>query len=340
VIVSPGALNDAPSGVYLTCDSMRHGDLSEILSAYATHLSETRGYAEGTRKAYLGAARQLVELIQVRPEAILITQGAGWEAVDKRALEIFLNHLRDSRAWSPATLAAHLRALRALFGWLKMTGRVARDPTQGLRISAERRGTSPPEGDEARIRTLLGALEAGLAGARLGLLVELTYGAGMRPVHVYDVREMRCWREEGRISVRTGQGEVELLLTPAGIARAETYLALRQAALQRKGRGGGKAEIETPEEAPFWVGARGRGLGGAALGKQLRAAMRRAGLSGGAADLRRLAARHFRERGADLRSVQKFLGTRRLGALQHYGSADFRGVSASLRHIHPRHGQD
>ena len=307
---------------------MQYGDFSEILPAYATHLAGVRGYSEGTCKAYLAAARELLEVLQSRPHALLLAPDTGLASVDKRALEIHLNHLRDARAWRPATLAAHLRALRALFDWLVRSGRVPADPTRGLRIGAERRTSSLPEGDEGRIRALFALAGAGLAGAQLGLLLELIYGGGMKPVQAYALRGLRCDPVQGMVHALSAEGERALPLAPEGIARAEAYLARRQdtvAALEDAG-----------ESAPFWIRAQGRGLGAAALGKQVRAAMARAGLAGGAADLRRLAARHFRARGADLRSLQRFLGARRLGGLERYGHTDFRGVAEQLRRLHPR----
>jgi site-specific recombinase XerD len=71
--------------------------------------------------------------------------------------------------------------------------------------------------------------------------------------------------------------------------------------------------------------------------------MVRAGLQGGAATLRQLAARHFRARGADVRSLQRFLGARRLGGLERYSprargreAETLRRVAEALRRVHPR----
>jgi site-specific recombinase XerD len=312
---------------------MQRIDFSEILSAYATHLAETRGFAEGTCKAYVAAARELLELLQARPHALLLPADAGLDALDRRALEIHLNHLRDARGWRPATLAAHLRGLRALFEWLLLAGHVSADPTHGLRIGTEPNPTPLPEGDEARIHALFEQAGPGLAGARLGLLLELIYGGGMKPIAAYGVQALQCDAAKGVARLRAAQGNLELPLTGDGLARAEAYLGQRRAVLERMGEG-------PEDEAPFWIGARGRGLGATALGKQVRAAMERAGFSGGAAALRRLAARHFRDRGADLRSLQRFLGARRLGGLSPYGQADFRRVAEELRRIHPRREPD
>jgi site-specific recombinase XerD len=63
------------------------------------------------------------------------------------------------------------------------------------------------------------------------------------------------------------------------------------------------------------------------------------GLTGGPSVLRLLAARHFSERGGDVRSVQQLLQARRLGQLDRFvPEPDLKTLTAQFRRAHPRQG--
>jgi len=310
---------------------MQAADLSGILSDYATHLHERRGLGASAASAYLKAARELIEAVQAIPTALLLPPQAGLESVDKRALEIYLRYLESSRGWRRTTLATHLGALRAFFDFLASAGHVPRNPARGLQISVDKRVPPIPDGEEIRVRALLAGGPRGLTGSRVRLLAELIYGAGLRPSRVYSLRDLRVGAKRDAVMACWDGGETELTLSRDGLKRAQAYLEARDRLWRELGGG---------TNPPFWVGGRGRPLSGAALARQLRDAMKRAGLEGGPAALRKIAARHFRQRGADLRSLQKFLGARRLGGLERYQPPDWRAVASAFRKFHPRAGTD
>jgi site-specific recombinase XerD len=306
---------------------MQAGDLNGILADYATHLAQSRRFGAAATAAYVKAARELIEAVETIPHALLLPPQSGLEAIDKRALEIYLRYLQTSRGWRQTTLAAHLGALRAFFTYLVRSGRQERNPARGLSIRVSK-GTPPlPEGDEARVRALLVTGASGLPGCRVRLLAELIYGGGLRPAKAFALQDLEVKRKRGLARLRWAEGEQELPLSPEGLERAEAYLAQRERAL---------AAAEPEDYRPFWIGARGRALSAAALGRQLHNAMERAGLEGGPGALRKLAARHFRERGADLRSLRQFLGARRLGGLERYQPSEWRAVAEAFRKHHPR----
>ncbi|MCZ6749126.1 MAG: site-specific integrase [SAR324 cluster bacterium] len=308
---------------------MERPNLSETLADYATYLREERGLAAATRKSYLTAAREFLSLAAADPQALLLPEGADPTAIDKRALEIYLSHLRDAQGLRPATLATRLGALRAFFSYLQRRGRIARNPARNLRVSSPHREPALPEGEEASVRTLFQGTGSTLAEARLLLLIELIYGAGLKPAAVYGLRGLRPDPAGSGVALSWDEKAQEVPLSPEGVGRAETYLARRREALDDPGEDGA-------DERPFWIGRGGRAQLPAALGRQVHRAMERAGLDGGAKALRLLAARHFKARGADVRSLQRFLGAKRLGSLDRYEPQDFRRVAEAFRRAHPR----
>jgi len=303
--------------------SMEPQLLEKIFSEYSTYLQVEKGLAAATRRGYLKAAQRLLETARRRPQGLLLPPDWDWHHLDRRALEIYLNTLRDTRGWKPASVSQQTTALRAFFHCLQVKGHVARNPLrdQGPRLPPRR--PARPEGEVAAVRALFEPPPQTLAEARAQLAAELMYGGGLRPAQAYRVQALRLRRDAVRL--RLGEAEeLELLLSAEGLARARAYLATRRAVVGRR------------SGAPFWVDDRGRACSPARLGRAVRQAMERAGLPGGPATLRQLAARHFSEQGGDVRSVQRLLRAKRLGTLDRYRPMDFREVSEQFRRFHPR----
>jgi site-specific recombinase XerC len=295
-----------------------------VFSEYSTYLQAEKGIAKATRSNYLKAASDCIALIERRPQDFLLPADWGWENLDKRAIEIYLNHLRDARGWRPASIRHRASALRAFFGFLQARGHIRTNPIRALFPRAPTLASPPPEGEEAAARALFDQPAETLAQARLLALLELIYGGGLRPSLVYRIEGITVRSKEGGVRIRAGEEALQLPLSAAGVARIEAYLALRKAAVAGR------------RPAVFWVRGQGRPLSAAALARSVGRAMEKVGLEGGGRVLRQLSARHFRERGGDVRSLKPFLGAKRLGMLDRYGSPDFQAVSAEFRRLHPR----
>jgi len=296
--------------------------LKKVFNEYSAYLQAEKGLAAATRRGYLKAAQRLLETAQRRPQGLLLPADWEWRHLDKRALEIYLNALRDTRGWKPASVSQQATALRAFFHCLQVKGHVARNPLRGLGPRLPPRHPAHPEGEVAAVRALFQGRPETLAEARTQLVLELLYGGGLRPAQAYRVQALQLRPDAVRL--RLGEEELELPLSTEGLARARAYLAARRAVVGRRA------------EAPFWVDGGGRACSAAQLGRAVRQAMERAGLPGTPATLRLLAARHFSEQGGDVRSVQRLLRAKRLGTLDRYRPMEFRDVSEQLRRFHPR----
>lgn len=295
-----------------------------ILSDYAKYLQAEKGIAAATQRGYLAAAQSLLAVARAHPERLYLPPQWNLEHLDKRALEIYLNHLREERGLAASTCAQQAGALRAFFAFLQRRGLVERNPARHLLPKLPPRDETPPEGAEAAVRDLFDREPARLAEARELLLLELCYGAGLRPAQLWRLRSLRVLARAGQVRIVTGRETLDVPLSPAGLQRARRYLALRKAAA------GGRRGLA------FWIDERGAACTPARLSRQIRRAMERVGLEGGATVLRQLAARHFAERGGDTRSVQRLLHARSLGSLDRYAPPDFQSVLRQFRRLHPR----
>jgi len=297
---------------------------SEIINEYTRYLQAEKGAAAATRQGYRRAVTAFLALCAARPEALLLPPEWTLERIDKRAVEVYLNYLRRERGWRPASIARQVTALRSFFTFLQRQGHVARNPLRTLQPDVPPGETAPPLGDESAVLRLFDAVPATLAQARLLALLELGYGLALRPSQIYLVRGMSVDLRRGVVRIELAEEMLALQATPGGLRRLRDYVQRRRRSV--KGRAG----------APFWVDERGRAVKPASLARAAAEAMTAVGLSGGLRHLRQLAARHFRERGGDVRSLQRLLRAKRLGRLDRYEPPSARDVVALFRLAHPR----
>ena len=309
---------------------MNHTSFKKILSEYSEYLQEEKQLRPSSVKLYLEAIRGLVAVLSNRPEALLIPIEWQWQDVDKRALEMYLNTLTKERDWRPNTQALQATALRTFFGWLARQGLLERSPARNIKPHVPRGTPSVPEGGEETVQRLFPGAANNLDEARRQAVLELLYGGLLRPGLVYQASEINISKDGAGIDLTSGGETLAVSLSKHGIARIVSYLRMR------------KALSEVPAgdteggEAPLWLDSRGRTCRPPRLAREVKRAMEAAGLTGSGHDLRLLAARHFRERGGDLRTLRHLLGAKRLGELDRYGQMDFQTVANQLRSIHPR----
>ncbi|HKI98366.1 MAG TPA: site-specific integrase [bacterium] len=295
-----------------------------IVTEYASYLQDEKGMAEPTRRGYLAAVESLLAVARAHPRRLYLPAAWGVEHLDKRALEIYLNHLREERGLAASTVAQQASALRAFFDFLQRRGYVERNPARRLLPKLPPRDETPPDGDVEAVRELFARAPGRLAEAREQLLLELCYGAALRPAVMWRIRSVQVLSRAGLLRIVTPQEQLEAPLSREGLERAKRYLALR------------KEVAAGRRQVPFWLDERGRACTPTRLGRQIKRAMERVGLEGGPTVLRQLAARHFAERGGDTRSVQQLLHAKRLGSLDRYAPPDFQSVLRQFRRIHPR----
>ncbi len=306
--------------------------LNAIVNEYALHLQVEKGIGAATRERYVALARGLIALCNQDPAALFLSPDWTLAELDRRVVESFLNTLKAERHWKPMSMAYYITSLSAFFRFLKARNHITRNPCTRMRPPLSGELEAPPDGEAEAVLRMLAQPGDTLDAARRQLALELLYGAALRPAQAFRIAALEV--APGAVRIRSGESWLEFSLSPEGIARAEQYLDKRREVLERLHAPGSPAR-----SASFWVDRRGRPCSPARLGRQVTRAMQAHGLSGGPATLRVLAARHFAERGADVRSVQKLLKARRLGQVDRYQPrADLKRLTHQFRRAHPRQG--
>lgn len=299
------------------------GALLGAIDDYLAYVAGTLGHSGNTVRAY---SEHLESYAAWAAEA-----GIDGLAPGARCLRGYLAHLRE-RGCSSRTVAAHLSALRGLFGWLASSGAIAEDPTAAL--SAPKLARTLPRALSAdEVGRLMAAPEDGTpAGLRDAAMLELLYATGAR---ISELARLRVGE------VDFAGGEVRLL----GKGRKERIVPVHRRALAAVGSylSQGRPKLlrgASPEPPELFISPRGRAMSAASLRQRFHALCLVAGIDREVAPhaMRHTFATDVLEGGADLRSVQEMLGHASLSTTQVYTHVAPERLRAVQLSAHPRSG--
>ena len=246
------------------------------------------------------------------------------------ALRGYLESLSRQKL-KPATAARRLSALRQYFKFLVTEGLRQDDPTAAL--DAPKRGRPLPKVlSETEVAAMIEAVarDDKAAALRLGALMELIYGSGLRVSELVSLPLAAAKREQPFLVVR-GKGAKERLV-PLGEAARQAltaYLEVR-----------GKFLPRSIKASPWLFPSSGDSghLTRQRLGQLLKDAAAKAGIDPARVSphvLRHAFATHLLDRGADLRALQKMLGHSDIATTQIYTHVATGRLAALVAEAHP-----
>ncbi len=297
-------------------------ELNEAVDAYIGHVRDVRRLSPATVRAY-------------RSDLADLAASTG----DVPVGDLDLEHLRTwlwtcrQRGDARSSIARRTATVRGFFAWGLEHDVVAADPS--LRLVAPKRGRTLPRIASAdALAHCLSELANRAADGEPGALrdhavLELLYGAGLRVSELcgLDLTSIDATRATVRV---LGKGSKERVV-PYGLpaARAiEAYLVRGRPALASRRDDAGAA---------LFLGARGGRLGARSVYDLVSRTI--GPIVGGAVGphaLRHSAATHLLDGGADLRTVQEYLGHASLGTTQIYTHVSSERLTATYRLAHPR----
>ncbi|WP_173924274.1 tyrosine recombinase XerC [Agromyces sp. Marseille-P2726] len=303
-------------------------DLDRLLDDYLVHVRAERGYSEHTVAAYRA---DLVDLVRFAADRGVEEPGG-----------IDLSLLRDwlwaatERGLARTSIARRAASARGWTAWMRRRGLTSVDP--GARLKAPRaQRTLPRVVGAAALAEALTAMHARAAtddpvAIRDAAIAELLYASALRVSELVGLDLPDVDRRRRTVRV-TGKGAKERVVPyGAPAARAlDRYLDVARPAILEA--------LEAPAPTPaVFLGVRGTRLGVRSVHRQV------AGMlstipgtgPGGPHALRHSAATHLLDGGADLRTVQEFLGHASLGTTQIYTHVSAERLKESYRTAHPR----
>jgi len=338
-----------------------------IVDAFAAHLRLERGRSEHTVRAYRREAgsllRHLREVERIVPAELDVTALRSWLSA------------RAETGASASTLARSAAAARTFTTWLAATGRIPHDVGGRLRaprrgrhlptvLTGEQAGalldgfvaepTAAPQtsgtradvprtaggtaGEESAAEDAPAAPDAPpdpvarAVALRDAAVLELLYSSGLRVSELVALDRGGIDPGERTVRVR-GKGDKERVV-PVGVpalVAVEAWEAEGRPVLAARGRGSSSGRA-------LFLGVRGGRLGDRAVRTLVDRYAARAGISRHISPhtLRHSAATHLVEGGADLRSVQDFLGHSSLATTQIYTHVSAERLRSTVDQAHPR----
>lgn len=277
------------------------------------------GVAPATREAY---ARDLRAFTRWTDRLGL----EGPAEVDRRTLRRYLAYLATTGK-ARRSIARSASSIRRYFGWLRLTGRIASDPSAGL-SAPKGEGRLPRVLPESEVNQLLDhpvrTEEAPELAARDAAVVELLYGSGLRVAELCGLRPCDLDLTQ-RLVIVWGKGSKQrrVPLSPPAVEALRRWLDDGRHAL---------VGPDSPDDAVF-LNRRGHRL----TPRDVRRILdRRSATPVHPHALRHTFATHLLDGGADLRAVQELLGHADLATTQLYTHVSKERLRSVFQATHPR----
>jgi integrase/recombinase XerD len=301
------------------------GRNTELVREYLLYLRVEKGLRPLTCEAYERDLLQFAEYLE--SENTLLIKARQQEVSG------FLEHLRKHGVES-RSIARKLSCLRGFYKWLLLDKRMAHDPTVNLE-SPDAWKVLPKSLALAEVNSMLERAaiatehpEADAIALRDRAILELLYAGGLRVSELIGLCVADLSLDVGRALVR-GKGDKERIV-PLG--------ALCVKALQEYLERGRPQFARNSHASELFLSARGKPLSREWVWRLVKSSDKHASPH----KLRHSCATHMVERGADLRTVQTFLGHADIATTQVYTHLALDRLKAVHRLHHPRarHIQD
>ncbi|MEU1900836.1 tyrosine recombinase XerC [Nocardiopsis dassonvillei] len=288
-----------------------------MLERFAAHLSGELGRSPHTVRGYLADLRSLLAHLEER--------GRSVRDLDVDLVRGWLSRARDAGT-SRATVARRVAAVRAFTRFLHREGVLAADPGPRLASPAQQRSLPTVLDERQAAAALAGETDGTPTGLRRRAVVETLYATGVRVAELCALDLADVDRERDTVRV-LGKGAKERTVPVGGPALDALDAWLSGGRPEMAGAASGSA---------LFLGARGGRLGVRQAREDVHAHLRAVGADSAPHGLRHSAATHLLNGGADLRSVQEFLGHASPRSTQIYTHVSVERLRDTYRRAHPR----
>jgi integrase/recombinase XerD len=293
-----------------------------LVREFTTYLRVEKGLRPNSVEAYTRDLDQFAEFIEKRDGVLLSATQADVSG--------FMEERRSNHVESRA-LARQVSGLRGFYRWVLMDKRIAHDPTVNVETPASWK-VLPKSLAESEVSSMLertGVAARAEDAANLALrdhaILELLYAGGLRVGEICALRVSDVRLDVQRAQVR-GKGDKERIV-PLGRKACEAI----EAYLER-----GRPQLvknATGLQRAMFLSVRGNALTRQWVWEMVRASSAE---KPSPHKLRHSCATHMVEHGADLRSVQTFLGHADIATTQVYTHVALGRLKAVHRMHHPR----
>ena len=294
-----------------------------LVREFGDFLRVEKGLRPNSVEAYVRDLEQFAEFVERRAGVLISAAQADVSGF----MEDRRSHHVDSRS-----VARQLSALRGFYRWLLMDKRLAHDPTVNVETPASWKvlpkalAESEVAGMLERTGVAARSADADSVALRDHAMLELLYAGGLRVGEICGLR-VEDFRARMQQAMVRGKGDKERIV-PLGrkaCQAIETYL--------ERGRPG-LVKAASGMQRVMFLSVRGKALTRQWVWEMVRGCSE--GKVASPHKLRHSCATHMVEHGADLRSVQTFLGHADIATTQVYTHVALGRLKAVHRMHHPR----
>ena len=300
--------------------------MREAIERFINYLKVEKGFSENTLVAYSNDLYQLAGF--VAGEANKSGAMPSWAGFGRQGMLSYLLNLKE-RGYVPTTQARKVAATKRFFRFMSEEGELKENPTQN--VTSPKVGKSLPRPiSDSEVRLLLeqptklSTPEA----KRDKAMLELLYASGMRVSELVGL-DLKDVDTKGGYVRCFGKGGKERLIPvyPRAAASVAEYIKEARLKLAR-----GK------DDSALFLNPRGKRLTRQGFWQKVKEYAKAANLDTniGPHTLRHSFATHMLSGGADLRSVQEFLGHANISTTQVYTRLTSEHVRRSYDKSHPR----
>jgi len=300
--------------------------VKEDINSFLNYLAVEKGFSENTVVAYRNDLYQLASFIE--EEAAKRGSIPTWAGFGRQEVLSYLLNLKE-RGYVPTTQARKVAAVKSFFSFMMDEGKLRDNPTQNVSSPGVGKSLPKPISDSLARRLLEEPAKLATPEAKRDkAMLELLYASGMRVSELVSLNLGDVNLEEGNVRC-FGKGHKERLIPihpRAALAVAEYIKEARP-----------KLEHNEDERALF-LNPRGERLTRQGFWQKLKEYAKSANLDTQISPhtLRHSFATHMLSGGADLRSVQEFLGHANISTTQVYTHLTSEHVRRTYEKSHPR----
>jgi integrase/recombinase XerD len=278
--------------------------MEDQIQAFLAHLSTQRHYAANTLSAYRVDLLQLYQFVCLQRPHI-----SSWARVDSLLLQAFLLHLK-ARAYSSASVARKIAAVKSFYFYLLENGQIAGNPTLSLDVPQVPKHSPRPLSEE-QVQKLLGAVsETSPKGYRDRAILELMYTAGLKVTELVTLPLRAVDPQTRLLRVEGADGARLLGMSEHALDAVRLYLDK------------GRSALKGPDDSgPLFVNPRGRQMTRQGIWLIIKNYAKRAGIAGEITphSLRHTFAAQRLAQGERIQDLQRLLGHAHLSTTQVYG---------------------
>ncbi len=300
--------------------------MKESISNFLAHFRYEKNASENTVRKYKEDLEQFRKFLNDTATGI-----EDPSEIDNLTIRTFMGHLYR-RELEKSSIARKLSCLRSFFRYLYRKGKIKNNPAE-IVSSPKLERKLPVHLSEDEIMKLLSGIDTSdELGKRNRAILELIYATGIRISELEGLNLEHLDKQKRFVRVR-GKGKKERMI-PYGEKASEAlgeYLPARRAILK-------EANEDTKDEKALFLNYKGGRLTARSTRRILKKVLKKTSLSAGISPhaLRHSFATHLLNAGADLRSIQEFLGHSDISTTQKYTHISTQELMKIYDDCHPK----